>query len=607
MPDSTRLARDRAPGGRVAVVGAAPALALSAALIAAVLLGNGRTALWDQDEAAYAGFSLRMHDGGSWAVPDYFYSKAHRKPPLCFWLIAGSYRVFGVNEFAVRFPTALAVIGAAALVAFRGGFLFGRPVARLGGLVLLSMLFVAAMGKIALTDGVLLFFQTAAALALLRNMVKPSLATTIGLWVSVALGVLTKGPPILILVAAMHLALLVLHPRRGRLVHTHPWFGLPLALVPAGVWLAQAWAEDPRFVFFLAEWYIFKRVGGGVFGQLGPPGLHFALMFLLIVPWTAYLLPALRDVLIGVRRRRWSMLLAAAWLAGGWIVWEIPLSKLPTYALGAYPAVALLIARWLAREARQPGRHAGGATLRHGFNLSVGVAVVYAFAIVAATGWIASIPAAAAALAPGATLVLGVWLARGLHLAGRTRPAATVLLAAAPLALASFWMIVIAAWEPARAATRRVADRVAAAAPRGAAVHAAARMSNASLPFYVEQRGLRYHEIPPPLAPAPLRVNWALLRDGGVRAFRDDLIAQTPKRASEAAAEDASKRILELLASTTPAVLILDGEQHARHAAAIDESGARVDVILGFQIDKGDWRAYAVVQNAAGVEASARP
>jgi 4-amino-4-deoxy-L-arabinose transferase-like glycosyltransferase len=32
------------------------------------------------------------------------------KPPLMYWLVAFSYRMFGVNEFATRLPTVLALI-----------------------------------------------------------------------------------------------------------------------------------------------------------------------------------------------------------------------------------------------------------------------------------------------------------------------------------------------------------------------------------------------------------------------------------------------------------------------------------------------------------------
>ena len=73
------------------------------ALTAIVFVNNGKISLWDQDEAAYAGFAKRMIETHNYIVPDFTWSEPHRKPPLHFWLIALSYKIFGVNTFALRF------------------------------------------------------------------------------------------------------------------------------------------------------------------------------------------------------------------------------------------------------------------------------------------------------------------------------------------------------------------------------------------------------------------------------------------------------------------------------------------------------------------------
>ncbi|MGB0564895.1 MAG: ArnT family glycosyltransferase, partial [Spirulinaceae cyanobacterium] len=71
---------------------------------------NGAIALWDQDEAAYAGFALRMVRTGDWLLPNFTWSAVHQKPPLHFWAIATAYQALGISEFTTRLPGSLAVL-----------------------------------------------------------------------------------------------------------------------------------------------------------------------------------------------------------------------------------------------------------------------------------------------------------------------------------------------------------------------------------------------------------------------------------------------------------------------------------------------------------------
>jgi 4-amino-4-deoxy-L-arabinose transferase-like glycosyltransferase len=83
-----------------------------------LFFGNNWVSLWDQDEAAYAGFAKTMIESGNWLMPEFMWSEVHRKPPLHFWNIAISYKMFGINEFAVRFPSALFILLTLILVFF---------------------------------------------------------------------------------------------------------------------------------------------------------------------------------------------------------------------------------------------------------------------------------------------------------------------------------------------------------------------------------------------------------------------------------------------------------------------------------------------------------
>lgn len=313
-----------------------------------LLVFNHSISLWDEDEAAYAGFAQQMLETGDWANPQYEWSTIHRKTPFHFWAIAVSFSIFGCNEFALRLPSALAIWLTCAALWWWGRAVFGRDQAAWAAVILASTVVVPLYGKVSFTDATLLLFQTTAVLGLLNYLENPHWRWNLLLWSSVALGVLTKGPMVLILIGGLWFWLLLLHPQRRRLVGTHPWIFLPLALLPFGAWMYVSWQRDGgQLLTFLYEWYILKRVGGSVLGQSGPPGYHLVILLVSFLTWTPFVWTALAD-----RLRHWRVWTApqialAGWMFFGWIFFEFMSSKLPSYALAAHPAWALAIASQL--------------------------------------------------------------------------------------------------------------------------------------------------------------------------------------------------------------------------------------------------------------------
>ena len=317
-----------------------------------LLLFNHGVSLWDDDEAAYAGFAQQMRESGDWVNPQFQWAGIHRKPPFHFWTVAISFSIFGVNEFALRLPSVLAVWLTCASLWWFGRRLFGEDRAAWAAIILASSLVIPLFGKMALTDATLLMFQTTAVLGLLNYLHQPHLRWNVLLWASVALGVLTKGPPILILVGGLWAWLLVFHPQRRNLIGTHPWLFLPIALLPLGAWMYLSWLRDEgRLLAFLYDWYVVRRVGGSVLGQTGPPGYHLVVLLISFAAWLPFL-----GMAIGERARTWrqpwspNQIALAGWMVFGWLFFELMSSKSPSYALAAQPAWALAIAPQLCRR-----------------------------------------------------------------------------------------------------------------------------------------------------------------------------------------------------------------------------------------------------------------
>ena len=118
------------------------------------------------DEFRYAEIPREMVESGNWVKPrlagmDYF-----EKPALGYQMTAVSFKIFGYNNFALRFPPALATgLTALLLVLFLRRYTRNDRIAVMGGVLYLDMGLVFALGNCAVLDAqVTLFLEPAVAL-----------------------------------------------------------------------------------------------------------------------------------------------------------------------------------------------------------------------------------------------------------------------------------------------------------------------------------------------------------------------------------------------------------------------------------------------------------
>lgn len=312
---------------------------------------NHSFSLWDQDEAAYAGFAVNMLEKGNWLIPEFMWSDVHRKPPLHFWNIAMCYKIFGVNEFSVRFPSAVFIVLTYVLIYFWGRRLFGNTVALLSAFILSTTLLVPSLAKVSVTDATLLFFTTVCAFALWRIMEERHFYYTLAFWLSFSLALLTKGPPIVIFIAAMVTLLIIFHPHKSQLLSLHAWFFLPLSALPLLYWGYLTTLQDGgRLLHWMIDWYVLKRIEGSVLGQSGPPGMHLLFITFCFIPYLMFLPQTWWKGIQSVFKGNVDdSLFLGAWLIAGWLPYELSPSKLPAYSLAAHVPLAILMGKTIAR------------------------------------------------------------------------------------------------------------------------------------------------------------------------------------------------------------------------------------------------------------------
>jgi 4-amino-4-deoxy-L-arabinose transferase-like glycosyltransferase len=360
------------------------------------VIGTWNLPLIDRDEPRFAEASREMIERGDYIVP-YFNNQVRLdKPPLAYWAQVASYRVFGENDFAARFPSAVAA-ALTALTIFAWGSRFpslqrvsaseardnGARVGWWAAIIFTLSLQTFLHAKAAVADMWLVLFMTIAhwsGYELIQRStsnaerveapVHRRAADSRWWWIfyaSLAFAFLAKGPigwvP-LATVAATKFFLRDAH-LAGRFKFAR---GILFMLAIVALWGVPALIQTHGEFFLIG---IGRHVVGRSFVTMEGHGANSLGMYLLLLPFyfvTVFIsffpwsikLPWLmgklwRSRAAGVTAPGYSALdnIDKYLIAGTaiiFIIFTLVKTKLPHYTLPAFPLLALLLARRSAAE-----------------------------------------------------------------------------------------------------------------------------------------------------------------------------------------------------------------------------------------------------------------
>ena len=322
-------------------------LALLALVALFSFLGSG--GLNEPDEGRYAEIGREMAEGDSWLIPHLNGIPQFQKPPLIYWATAVSLKCFGKNEWAARLPSALAALGTLLLTWNIARLLFGRREAAIAVLVLLSCLEFFTMARLLTPDMLMTFWITAATCCLVKRV--RGGGGPLWHWLffaAMGLGFMTKGPMALVVPASAAIAWQI-SSRRSGVAFRLPWVrGMALALALGLWWFVTLALMDSALLSYFAGDELVKRFGSGQHGRSKPWWFFFMVLPGGAFPWT-FLLGAL-SIERAIAWRRGRKPSPAGWFLLGWVVPPLIIlsfsgSKLPTYILPLFPALALAAAR----------------------------------------------------------------------------------------------------------------------------------------------------------------------------------------------------------------------------------------------------------------------
>jgi len=319
------------------------------------LVGTWSVPLIDRDEPRFAEASREMIERGDYIVPHFNNRLRLDKPPLTYWAQVASYRIFGENDFAARFPSAIAAALVAMSILAWGRRIGGEHIGWWAAIIFTLSLQTFIHAKAAVADMWLVLFVTIAHWAGYELIQRAVWKWWFVFYFSLAFGFLAKGPiawmPLLTLAAMKFFVRDVELAKRFKFLR-----GILLMLAIVALWgipaLIQTHGEFLRIG-------IGRHVIGRSFGAMEGHGanslgvyllllpFYFVTVFASFFPWSIKL-PSLTKKLWRERDQIDIYLLCGAGVI--FIIFTLIKTKLPHYTLPAFPLLALLLARRINSE-----------------------------------------------------------------------------------------------------------------------------------------------------------------------------------------------------------------------------------------------------------------
>jgi 4-amino-4-deoxy-L-arabinose transferase-like glycosyltransferase len=321
---------------------------VAAAAIFSLFFLLGARGLNEPDEGRFSEVGREMAATGNYVTPHLEGVRHLSKPPMTYWLIAASIKIFGVNEFAARLPAALAALGTLLAVFFLTRSAFDETTALWSVVILLSSALFFAVAHIITTDMILTCFVTWSVWFLWRWHVSDDKSWRKIAWfyAFLGLGMMTKGPVAVILPLFSVLGLR--WKNKNFALRQMCWGrGMLIFLAISVPWFVAVAQKNPAIWHYFLVRESVERLATGVHHRSKPFWYFVPVLAGGFLPWSV-LLPAAARALRGKTGREADLVrLCGAWAIVGLVFFSLSRSKLPTYVLPLCPPLAMLTAAGL--------------------------------------------------------------------------------------------------------------------------------------------------------------------------------------------------------------------------------------------------------------------
>lgn len=318
------------------------------------LLLTATIPLLDKTEARYAEIARIMQETNQWIVPQIDYGIPFwAKPPLSTWLSAISYLVFGINEFAARFPSyllSIILILIAGKLVKKEGISFYLP-----GFILLTMPEFLIHTGVVSTDTTLEFCVAIMMISFWQIMKSETKTYWNYLFfIALGFGFLAKGPLIMVLTFPPLFLWCCLDLKRFKALFSKFSIipGLLITAIIAIPWYYFAEKESPGFLDYFIVGEHYKRfVESGWKGDLygkpktQPLGIIWGFILVFGLPWIQVVLYKLWKNRTTILKNEWVSFLVL-WLFWTPLFFTMSKNILHTYMLPITMPIMFLMVYW---------------------------------------------------------------------------------------------------------------------------------------------------------------------------------------------------------------------------------------------------------------------
>jgi 4-amino-4-deoxy-L-arabinose transferase-like glycosyltransferase len=340
-------------------------------------LNLGGATLWDVDEGRNADCALEMMRADNWIVPTFNGQLRVDKPALLYWLQIFAYSHFGVNEFAARFPSALAALLTVLAVYELARSMFTRTTGLFAGVVVVASPMMCGAARFANPDALLNCFSVLTLAVFWIGLAERRWWWFVLLGAFSGLAVLAKGPVGLVLPTAVNFCFLLWERRLG-ILWDRRWMLTSTAFVLTALpW--YVWVSLETHGEFLSGFLWRHNVERGMTAMdlhVGFPGFYLLVLLGGAAPWSIFIFVAAWFGFWSAIRCPWVLFqnwwsqasevgaaeaddratdrpaayrLLLCWIAVYVLFFSMAATKLPNYVLPAMAPCAILIARVMQR------------------------------------------------------------------------------------------------------------------------------------------------------------------------------------------------------------------------------------------------------------------
>jgi 4-amino-4-deoxy-L-arabinose transferase-like glycosyltransferase len=455
-------------------------------------LGLGGSSLWDSNEAFYAETPRVMLESGDYISPSFNDNPRFNKPPLSYWIVAAFYHLFGVSETSERLAIALAAIALIASIFVTGKTVYSIEAGLLAAIALAaSPRFLMFSRRIIIDLYLALFMSLTLMFFLLAEKHPHRRRVYLALmYVSVGLGVMTKGPVAALLPA---LAFLIYLTASKKLSHLGEMMLPAGALIVALIVLPWYVAVYQQHGWGYIESFVIRdnlsRFTEPVWGPRRSVFFYLPVIIGDLFPWSIFFIAA---VWLAVKQRfrpdgdsRPQAALLGIWIAVIVVFFSASRNKEDLYILPSYAAVSAITGGLLARLSERKSLVRTATAILAALIAIIGAAIVYLFNHSSSPLRLAGATAVGASLAAGGVAAVA--------LISFKKDFAAVAVTALSVIAANYFFALVALpdferFKPARQFSEIIKSRAS-----GDALAGYYRLASPSMAFYLRRAVFEYY------------------------------------------------------------------------------------------------------------------